>query len=153
MPSATHASVLETINQWKPILLGLDETTVRHKPTPERWSISEVVGHMVDSACNNHQRFVRAQAVEQLAFPAYDQNAWVAAGDYQRLEWRSLVELWHCYNQLIAHIMAQIADSQRATRCTIGNNDPVTLGFVMDDYLVHMQHHLTKIAERIGLDQ
>jgi hypothetical protein len=93
---------------------------------------------------------VRAQAVDQLSFPAYDQNAWVTAGDYQRLDWHSLVELWHGYNRLIAQIMAQIADSQRATPCTIGNNQTVTLGYVMDDYLVHMQHHLAKIAERIG---
>jgi hypothetical protein len=44
-----------------PLLLVIDEQTFSHKPAPGKWSKKEIPGHLVDSANNNHQRFLRAQ--------------------------------------------------------------------------------------------
>ena len=67
-----------TVRESRSWLLGLDDMTVRHKPSIDRWTIAEVVGHMIDSACNNHQRFILAQELDELTFPKYEQNVWVA---------------------------------------------------------------------------
>ncbi len=93
------------IEPWRRKFLDLDAALAHAKPVPDRWSISEVIGHLVDSACNNHQRFVRAQHCSEFVFPKYDQNQWVAAANYQRGEWVSLVELWYHYNRQIAWII------------------------------------------------
>ena len=140
--------LLSTIDEWRTTLLGLDEDTVRHKPSKDRWSICEVVGHLVDSACNNHQRFVRAQEGDELTFPKYDQNAWVRAGNYNQSDWPSLVGLWYLYNQQIARIIRHIPTSQLDTPCTIAPYETCTLKFLIDDYLDHLQHHMGKIKER-----
>ena len=149
MTSDAADKLLAAIDPWKDRLLSLDEATVRHKPSPERWSIAEVIGHLVDSACNNHQRFVRAQECNALTFPAYNQNTWVPAGNYQEFDWASLVQLWYSYNQLIAHVMRNIASSALETECTIAPFEPCTLQFLVEDYVVHLEHHLNKIGERI----
>lgn len=149
MSESTAGELLVTIDHWLPILLGLDDDTVRHKPSPDRWTISEVIGHLVDSACNNHQRFVRAQGVDELTFPDYDQNAWAIAGDYCRADWPSLVTLWHAYNQHLAQVMRRIPADKRQTLCTITPHETCTLGFLVDDYVVHLRHHLDKIKERL----
>lgn len=153
MNPGTGSKLLATIDEWRAILIGLDDDVVRHKPSKNRWSICEVIGHLVDSACNNHQRFVRAQEGDQLTFPKYDQNAWVIAGDYNRSDWPSLVALWYSYNQHLARIIQRIPAVKLNTPCTITPNETCTLAFLVDDYLVHLQHHMDKIKERIVEDQ
>ncbi len=100
---STHidtASELESlINSWRRRLVEISALAATAKPDPERWSISEVVGHLVDSACNNHQRFVRAQFCSDFVFPKYEQNEWVIAANYRECDWESLVELWYHYNR------------------------------------------------------
>ncbi|MEO1527064.1 MAG: DinB family protein [Planctomycetota bacterium] len=145
------ADELESIlEEWRPRLLAVEESAAHAKPSPDRWSISEVLGHLIDSACNNHQRFVRAQAVEELEFPKYDQNAWAAAANYRNASWSSLVELWYHYNRLVAVLMRNVPDQQLATPCTITPYEACTLGFLIDDYVVHLHHHFDKLGERVA---
>lgn len=149
-------SILETANQLTSTVttarsefLALDDATARHKPTSDRWSIAEVVGHLVDSACNNHQRFIRAQESDTLEFPKYDQNSWAACNNYHERDWQELVELWYFYNLHIAHVMRAIPDDQLQTPCNITTYEPCTLEFLVTDYLDHLNHHLVKIRERL----
>ena len=96
-----------TIESWRPRLLDLGDSVIRFRPSEVGWSIAEVLGHLVDSACNNHQRFIRAQHSDELEFPAYQQRQWVEAAGYQDFDWHSLVELWFFYNKLIAKLYRQ----------------------------------------------
>jgi hypothetical protein len=108
-----------------------------------------VVGHLIDSAANNHQRFVRAQQVEELKFPKYEQRRWVLDQHYNEEPWFDLVDLWRFYNIHLAHVIRHIPDEVLSVRCTIGTDEPVTLLELIENYLVHMQQHLKEIAERI----
>ena len=147
--SATADKLVAKVVKSREWLLGFGEIMVRHKPTADRWSIAEVVGHLVDSAANNHQRFIRAQEAEALSFPKYAQNSWVAKNAYASADWESLVELWFHYNLQLARVMKQIPDDQLATQCTIGENEPCTLEWLATDYVDHLIHHLKKIEERV----
>lgn len=129
----------------------MDEYTYRHKPSEERWSIIEVVGHMVDSAANNHQRFVRALQSDVLVFPKYEQNSWVKLQHFGESNWDQLIDFWKLYNLHLAHIIRRIPDEKMRVKCTVGDNDPVSLSFLIDDYLTHVKHHLNKISERTGI--
>lgn len=148
--TATAADLVARVEEASEWLARLDETTVRHKPTPERWSIAEVIGHLVDSATNNHQRFIRAQEADELVFPKYDQNSWAEKSGYHDADWRELVELWRLYNRLLAGVIRRIPAEKLTVRCTIGPYDPCTLEFLVVDYLDHLEHHLKKIRERLA---
>ena len=113
--------------------------------SPEKWSKKQVLGHLIDSAANNHQRFIRAQLGPELAFPGYEQEAWVAVQHYQDESWDALVALWQHYNQHLLHVMECVPGDRLSRRCVIGDNDPVTLEFLMKDYVVHLKHHLEQI--------
>ena len=143
--------LLEIVDFFSARLALIDEPTVHHKPTAERWSIAEVIGHLVDSAANNHQRFIRAQQTDALVFPKYEQNFWVAAQDYNQTSWESLVKLWKHYNLHLAHVIRRIPDEKMRIKCTILPNEPVSLSFLIEDYLDHLKHHLNKINERAAL--
>ena len=113
--------------------------------SPEKWSKKQVLGHLIDSVANNHQRFIRAQLGQELVFPGYEQEAWVAVQHYQDESWDALVALWQHYNQHLLHVMECVPGDRLSRRCVIGDNDPVTLEFLMKDYVVHLKHHLEQI--------
>ena len=121
---------------------------VTHKPSPEKWSKQEVLGHLIDSAANNHHRFVRAQYTAELTFPPYDQNAWVACQRYNQCEWSLLIELWRAYNRHLVQIIANIAAATMATPCWVDWDDTpqaIPLRAVIEEYISHMKHHLRQI--------
>ncbi len=126
----------------------LDESVARTKPAPDKWSIQEILGHLVDSAVNNHQRFVRAQLVERLTFPKYEQDEWIRLQGYNESPWQELLELWRLANRHLAHVIVRIPADQLGTLCEIEPYEPVTLEFLIEDYLVHLQHHLRQVDKQ-----
>lgn len=113
-----------------------------------KWTRKEILGHLIDSAANNHQRIVRAPHADPFVWPGYDQNAWVALHAYGGRPWSELVSLWHMLNVQVAHAMAAVPPERLLTRCRIGDNPEATLAWWMRDYIRHLRHHLAQILER-----
>ncbi len=111
------------------------------------WSRRQTLGHLVDSALNNVQRLVRAQHQSDLWLPDYDQPGWVAACGYQDRPWGDLVALWTVLNVHMAHVIARIPPAALETPCRIGDSEPLTLDFIVRDYMVHLRHHLEQILK------
>ena len=116
---------------------------------PEAWTRLEILGHLIDSAANNHQRFVRAMAFGDLVWPGYDQEAMVRVQQFGRAAPPLLIGLWERFNLYLAFLMTAIPRERMAARCTIGEGEPVTLEFLVTDYVAHMQHHLRQIFEGV----
>jgi len=119
------------------------------KSAPGEWSYKEIIGHLIDSAGNNHQRFVRAQRDEPHDFPGYDQDAWVALQGYQERDWALLVTLWEAYNLHLADVIAGIAEERLETACTI-KGQPWTVREIAVDYVGHMQWHLNDLPVEVS---
>ena len=137
-------------------LLAISEADSARRPAPGKWSPKEIVGHLIDSASNNHQRFVRAPFKDDLIFPGYDQEAWVAAQRYQEAPWPALVELWRAFNLHLARVMAATPEAARLREHrrhnfhqiawqTVPEDEPTTLDYFMRDYVTHLRHHLGPI--------
>lgn len=126
-------------------LRPLDDALVRAVPAPGKWSIAEILGHLVDSAANNHQRFVRAQGAESYEGPKYAQDDWVAVQGYGEAPWPELVELWRLYNRHLARVIRRVPEAALDVPCRVGDDEPVTLRFLIEDYLDHLRHHLRQI--------
>jgi len=139
------AALRRSIDEALPKLLTISVSQAGHAPAPGKWSPQQVIGHLIDSASNNHQRFVRAQEGSTLVFPAYAQEHWVKCQRYDDGAWDELTALWHAYNHHIAHVIEHIPEGLRSVQCLVGTYPPATLGFLAHDYVVHLRHHLNQI--------
>lgn len=138
--------LLSVINAAEPRLRATGEQDSEKPVLPGGWSRKQVLGHLIDSASNNHQRFVRATLQSSLEFPGYDQEGNVRVQAPQEAEWLLLVSLWAAYNRYLAHIIARLPASKLDTVCLIGKGKPATLGFIATDYLTHLVHHLEQVG-------
>lgn len=148
--------LLSIVDRATPRLLEIDDTRSARRPAPGKWSPREIVGHLVDSASNNHQRFLRAQWQDDLIFQGYAQDAWVEAQRYQDAPWRELVTLWEHFNRHLARVMAAVPPQVRIRGHVRHNlhelawrpvpqSEAATLDYFMRDYVGHLSHHVVQI--------
>jgi len=146
----------QTIESASQRLQQISEAQSAQPRAEDHWSSKQIIGHLIDSAANNHSRFVLGQMKDDLVFPGYDQNGWVKTNHYQDAPWPQLVELWRAYNLHLQHVMARADKSKLNTPCTlhtlqeiafktVPKTEPVTLEYLMKDYVDHLKHHLAQI--------
>jgi hypothetical protein len=144
------------IRHASPLLAALGAEASAARPGPDKWSPREVVGHLVDSAANNHQRFVRGQLQERLVFEGYAQDDWVRVQRYRDAPWPELVLLWRLYNLHLARVMEVAPEAQRLAPRLDHNlaeigfglepGGTATLDGLMRNYVEHLRHHLRQLG-------
>ena len=146
-PFTSIASDLgRTVAQAKPLLMKLDNADTSTRPHVDKWSKKEIVGHLLDSASNNHQRFVRAALLgTTFTFPGYDQNPLVELQHFNDVDWNFLIDFWASYNRFLAHVINNLSADAATITCNIGNNPPATLEWIASDYVEHLKHHLNQV--------
>lgn len=148
MSEKLGSSLQQAMEREGAFLENVTDENASVKNTAEAWSKKEELGHLIDSAINNHVRFVRASFEPKFVGPTYEQNAWVRAHAYNEMAWSKLIEFWQKYNELLVEVVSRIPEAKLQTECVIGSSAPVTLRFLIEDYVLHMQHHLDHILER-----
>ncbi len=126
-------------------LRQIDNRSASVRPAPGKWSKKEILGHLIDSATNNHQRFVRMQLTAHLELPGYDQEEWVRLQHYQDRPWREIIDMWQVYNTQLVEVIRNIDPKALRNTWRAPDGKDVDLEFVVRDYLVHMRHHLDQI--------
>jgi len=147
IPEKIADGIRKTVEDFVMRLERLEESTASQKSQPGKWSRKEILGHLIDSAANNHHRFVRAQYVKDFSFPPYEQTEWVRIQHYYSLPWKDLLTFWKSYNCHLVHIIQNMPIEFLQVPYKLGSGELVTIGYIVVDYLGHMQHHLRQIEQ------
>ena len=110
------------------------------------WSRKQIVGHMIDSATVNHQRFIRALAGERDFNLLYAQEEWVDLNGYQSRDWRGVIRLWEEVNLHLLAVCLRIREDQADLVCgRRGDPGPWTLAYRVPDYVAHLEMHVEQM--------
>ncbi|HEY2379860.1 MAG TPA: DinB family protein [Terriglobia bacterium] len=123
----------------------IDDAVAAAPRAPGKWSKKQALGHLVDSAANNHQRFVRLQLAPRIDLPGYDGDAWVRVQRYQDRPWLEIVQLWQTYNTQLAAVIRSVDPKSLQNVWHTPDGKDLTLEFLMRDYVTHLRHHLDQI--------
>ena len=123
-----------------------DEMT--HRPAPGKWSKKEILGHLCDSALHNWQRFTAVQRQsEPLKIIPYHQDDLVRLNGYQHLPTGQIAALWASLNTQIVAALKKLPPEKLSHPIVLPDGKPETLQFLIEDYLVHLEHHLGQIFD------
>jgi len=139
----TNGKIIQKIYQ---LLLDCSDP---EQTEPGGWSVKEILGHLVDSASNNHQRLARYTPGEPFTFPGYDQEECVRRGHYATFDFDNLLALWLNYNRLYLHMIVHIPPEHLDSPVNIGDYPSMTLGALIEDYFVHLQNHEHQLRQII----
>lgn len=128
-----------------PLLKAVSEDEYNRKPSPEKWCKKEILGHLIDSASNNHQRFIRVQ-YEDIPSLVYHTDHWVSLTDYKNSKPLQLISLWEAYNRHLLFIIEAIPPENLVRKCITNEKSPVTLQWLIQDYVKHLEYHLKQIV-------
>lgn len=155
MQSAPSAAILFSMESVSQDLLSavasgdklgqIDDAVAAAPRAPGKWSKKQALGHLVDSAANNHQRFVRLQLAPRIDLPGYDGDAWVRVQRYQDRPWLEIVQLWQTYNTQLAAVIRSVDPKSLQNVWHTPDGKDLTLEFLMRDYVTHLRHHLDQI--------
>ena len=143
--------ILGYIDAWEQKLMDLPLDTIANKRNKQNRTIKQILGHLIDSAANNHQRMVRLQYHAKLNFPDYqqDNDLWIALQDYQNADWHTIVQLWKYYNLHMIQVIKSVDETKLDHSWLSFENTKVTLQQMIEGYLGHIELHLNEIQELI----
>ncbi len=138
-----------TVEMHASVISGMSDAELGFKESPEKWSKKEIMGHLIDSAQNNIQRFVRGQ-YEDTPRIIYAQDDWVRLQDYQKYKKDDLVQLWVLINRHLCRILVAMEPANYEMNCNTGKSavELHSMAFLAKDYLIHLLHHLNQIEKR-----
>jgi len=141
------AAELAGLIEWSaPALRQISDRDASAPALSGGWSGKQVIGHLIDSASNNHQRFVRAALAGDLVWPGYDQDGCVKVQAFQEASWPMLVDVWEGMNRLLVHVLTHLPAAAASAPCRIGDHAPIPLAELAHQYVQHLHHHLDQLA-------
>ena len=141
------AAVLRMAMPW---LVTISEAEASVPEREGKWSAKQIIGHLTDSAVNNLGRIMRMQIEAGPSLPGYRQMEWVSLQHYAEREWAQVLALWFALNEHVEWTIRHIDKAKLANRGVV-EGEPVTLGFLIADYIAHMEHHLQAMRLWMGI--
>lgn len=128
-------------------LQNIDEDRWAYRYAEGKWSIKEMVQHLIDAERIFVYRALCIARGEQASLPGFDENRYAAGSkaDHRRKE--ELITEFQTLRQSTSQLFASFDDGQLAST-GIANNASVSvngIGFIIPG---HVQHHLNILEER-----
>lgn len=132
------------------LLSGVSEPQAGFRYAPDKWSVKEVLGHMMDCERVFAYRALRFARADETPLPGFEENDWVPAANFDR---RSLPDLLAEYEAVRVASVTMFSSFDEAALMRRGkaNDDVMSVRAVAHIIAGHELHHVGILRERYGL--
>ena len=148
VPEAEAIPALESqIKAALALLRTIPESKGDHRYGPEKWTIKEVIGHVIDAERVFAYRAMRFARNDQTELPGFDENAYVPAGAFGTRTIADLAAEWdHLRRSNLAMFRGLEAEAWR--RQGVASGHPVSVRALAFIIAGHGLHHAAILRER-----
>lgn len=132
------------------ILVEVDDASANWKPSPDRWSIQEVLGHMAHvEVAAFHDRVASIVRKDCPSLAAYDPDTYAASGIYSRLPYRELLEEFRAARERSLTMLDTLEEGSLARTGRHSVLGIITIDNLMHEWALHDLGHVRQIAELV----
>ncbi len=138
----------------KEVIEGVPDDILIKKPSPDKWSIKEILCHMVDTELNYSVRMKKVIAEDNPQLMKFDQDAWAQRLNYPEWDTKETILLFGLSRNSLANILQNLpADAWNRTG-EHPEHGTLTLHNLLEGANQHCKHHLSQIvAAKIKFEQ
>ncbi|MEO6902687.1 MAG: DinB family protein [Bacteroidia bacterium] len=146
-----HENILEVLNEQviylKSVLSSVEVNKESYRYAPDKWTIKEVVGHMVDTERIMAYRALCVARGEKNALPGYDDKEYVANANFNTT---SLAALTNHFELVRAANLAlfNTFDEEAFSKIGSANKSDISVRALLFIIAGHTLHHLNVINEK-----
>ena len=129
------------------LLGGVDDRTARHRYAEGKWSVAEVLGHVIDGERVFSYRALTFARGDATPLPSFDENAWAAASNAGRRTMKSLLAEYTAVRGATIELFRGFGAEEFA-RSGVASNHPVSVRALAYIVVGHERHHLRILRER-----
>jgi len=129
------------------VLSSLSEQRADFSYAPGKWSIKEVVGHLMDSERVFAYRALSIGRDDKTPLPGFEQDDYVASANFNERTLSSLLEEFTAVRQATVQLFKNFADKEWQRRGTANGQEitPLSLGYIVAG---HELHHMDVLRTR-----
>lgn len=129
------------------LLQGISEEKANYRYAAEKWSIKEVLGHIIDGERIFAYRALRIARNDQTPLPGFEQDGYVDAGKFDARSLADLIEEFKCVRQASLFLFKNLDEVAWLRRGTASENE-VTVRAMAYIIAGHELHHLNVLKEK-----
>lgn len=141
------AALASQIGETLALLRPLDEKRALHRYATGKWSVKEVLGHLMDGERVFSYRALRFARKDETPLPGFDEKLWAPAGNFDRLPFSDLLDDFAALRASTVRMFRSF-EPDALTRMGKANGDPISVRALAWIAAGHELHHRNVLRER-----
>ena len=126
---------------------GISEQQSQHRYAPGKWTIRQVLGHIVDGERVFTYRALTFARGDAGPLPSFDENAWAAGSNAGQRTMQDLLAEYRAVRASTVALFRSFGDAEFA-RSGVASQNPITVRALAYIVAGHERHHLKILRER-----
>jgi len=148
VPDGEPIRILEDqLADWKRVLAPLGEEAGNFRYAPEKWSIKEMLGHVVDAERIFSYRLLRIARGDKTPLPGFEQDDYIKTANSSNRQLAGLREEFEAVRRA-SILLAGSLDEQALQRTGTASNNPISARALLFIIAGHDRHHFTILRQK-----